>query len=103
MTFFSAQDDEMRRTTPSEPSEPIEPAPPLSQTIKGLSLSHSSHFSLFIRDMHLIEGEEGERSDDRYDGRQAHALQLHRPRTMVAPERPEIIVTAVRIRFLDFV
>ena len=53
----------MRRTTPSEPfepSEPIEPAPPLSQTIKGLSLSHSSHFSLFIRDMHLIEGEEGE-------------------------------------------
>ena len=63
MTFFSAQDDEMRRTTPSEPfepSEPIEPAPPLSQTIKGLSLSHSSYFSLFIRDMHLIEGEEGE-------------------------------------------
>ena len=30
--------------------------------------------------MHLIEGEEGERSDDRYDGRQAHALQLHRPK-----------------------
>ena len=28
--------------------------------------------------MHLIEGEEGERSDDRYDSRQAHALQLHR-------------------------
>ena len=25
------------------------------------------------------------------------------PRTMVAPERPEIMVTAVRMRFLDFV
>ena len=25
------------------------------------------------------------------------------PTTMVAPERPEIMVTAVRIRFLDFV
>ena len=27
-TFFSAQDDEMRRTTPAKPSEPVEPAPP---------------------------------------------------------------------------
>lgn len=47
-------------------------------TSPGLTLN--SHFSLFIRDMHLIEGEEGERSDDRYDSRQAHALQLHRPK-----------------------
>ena len=33
-TFFSAQDDEMRRTTPAKPSELVEPAP-LLQTIKG--------------------------------------------------------------------
>ena len=26
-TFFSAQDDEMRRTTPAKPSELVEPAP----------------------------------------------------------------------------
>ena len=26
-TFFSAPDDEMRRTTPAKPSEPAEPAP----------------------------------------------------------------------------
>ena len=26
-TFFSAQDDEMRRTTPAKPSEPVKPAP----------------------------------------------------------------------------
>ena len=47
-------------------------------TSPGLTLS--PHFSLFILDMHLIEGEEGERSDDRYDSRQAHAFQLHRPK-----------------------
>ena len=34
-TFFSAQDDEMRCTTPALPIEPIEPAKTLSQIIKG--------------------------------------------------------------------
>ena len=34
-TFLTAQDDEMRRTTPAKPSEAVEPAPPLLQTIKG--------------------------------------------------------------------
>ena len=37
-TFFSAQDDEMRRATPVlpiGPIEPIEPAEPLSQTFYG--------------------------------------------------------------------
>ena len=35
MTFFSAQDDEMRRTDPFEPVEPTEPAEPLLHVIKG--------------------------------------------------------------------
>ena len=34
-SFFSAQDDEKRRTTPFEPVEPTEPAEPLSYAIKG--------------------------------------------------------------------
>ena len=58
--FFSAQDDEMRRT-PAEPSEPIEPAEPLSYVIKGcappwtppnpsplLTLSHLLRYNVLV-------------------------------------------------------
>ena len=34
-TFFSAQDDEMRRTTPAKPSEPVEPAPFFCKQSRG--------------------------------------------------------------------
>ena len=34
-TFFSAQDDEMRRTTPAKPFEPVEPAPLFYKQSRG--------------------------------------------------------------------
>ena len=34
-TFFSAQDDEMRRTTPAKPSELVEPAPLFCKQSRG--------------------------------------------------------------------
>ena len=34
-TFFSAQDDEMRRTTPAKPFEPVEPAPLFCKQSRG--------------------------------------------------------------------
>ena len=38
-TFFSAQDDEMRRTTPAKPSEPVKPAPLFCKQSRGSTLT----------------------------------------------------------------
>ncbi len=44
-TFVSAQDDEMRRTTPAEPSLPIEPAVPLLHAIKRVARPKGSPYT----------------------------------------------------------